>query len=389
MGSFGGALFVGVLAMHAAGAQAPAASVSVGFGVDTTNTDVRDVVHLVRAYLAQPDTSARTRGLWSSASARDRTAADLARDAYQGFPATVIGVTSGGPGDSVYVVKLLHARADSGGEHVTPLALERLYAVRAPGAPFRWQLSGAIARVTRGWEQRSVGRLTFCYAPGQQPNVARATHAARFVDSVATLFGVPAPAHLDVYLAGSMDEALRVLGLDFFVEQSGPGTGRGGRALPGAGIVLVGDPSIGEAYLHELVHAVLVPTIGGSSLLVEGVATWLGGSLGRSPHTLYALLRDYQAAHPRVTVADLVRGDVPAWGQHETDALYATSALVIDAVFRRGGIAGVRRLANAKGAADPLLAAIRGELGLSAADSAALDRWWRQRAARAGQKRTE
>ncbi len=373
------------LAIHSAGAQTPAPGVSVGFGVDTTNADVRDVVHLVRAYLARPDTSARTRGLWSSASARDRTSGDLARDAYQGFPATVIGVTSAGPGDSVYVVKLLHARADSAGEHVTPLALERLYAVRAPGTSYEWQLSGAIARVTRGWEQRTVGRLTFWYAPGQHPNAAKATQAARFVDSVATLFAVPAPSHLDVYLAGSMDEAQRVLGLDFFVEQSGPGTGRGGRALPSAGIVLVGDPSIGEAYLHELVHAVLVPTVGGSSLFVEGVATWLGGSLGRTPHALYSLLRDYQTAHPKVTVADLVRGEVPAWGQQETDALYATSALVIDDVFRRGGISGVRRLAGANGAPDAQLAAVRDALALPATDPAALDRWWRQRAARAGQ----
>ena len=372
------------LAARAAGAQAPAPSVSIGFGVDTANTDVRDIVHLARAYLARPDTSARTRRLWSSASARDRTSGDLARDAYQGFPTTVIGVTSAGPGDSVYVVKLLHARADSTGDHVTPLALQRLYAVRAPAAPFGWQFSGAIARVTRGWEQRTAGRLTFWYAPGQHANVARATQAARFVDSVATLFAVSAPSHLDVYLAGSMDEAQRVLGLDFFVEQSGPGTGRGGRALPSAGIVLVGDPSIGETYLHELAHAVLVPTVGGSSLFVEGVATWLGGSLGRPPHALYSLLRDYQAAHPRVTVADLVRGEVPAWGQHETDALYATSALVIDDVFRRGGIAGVRRLAGANGAPDVQLATVREALGLPATDPAALDRWWRQRAARAG-----
>ena len=371
-----------LLPIQSVGGQANGPPVGAGFGVDTAVADVRDIVRLVRAYVAQPDSSARARGLWSSATKLDRTVGDLALEAYQGFPVTVVGVTPSASGDSVYVVKLLHARAESGGERVTPLALQRLYAVRAKGTPFGWQLSSPLPRVTRAWRHRTAGRLTFWYAPGQHPNAEKARQAAQFVDSVAALFSVPRPAHLDMYLAGSMDEVQRAIGLDFFVEASGPGTGRGGRALPSAGILLIGDSAIGEAYLHELTHAVLAPTIGGASLFSEGVATWLGGSLGRDPRTLYALLHDYQGAHQHVSVADLVHGQVAAgWGQSETDALYATSALVVDAVYRRDGIAGLRRLARVSGDADLVIAAIRETLGLSATDPSALDRWWRQRAA--------
>jgi hypothetical protein len=355
---------------------------SLGFGVDTSAADVRDIVRLVRAYVAKPDSSARTRGLWSSASRSDPKMGDLARDAYQGFPVTVIGVTSLGLGDSVYVVRLLHAKADSTGANVTPLALERLYAVRAHSAAFGWQLSGALPRVTSGWQRISVGRLTFWYAPGQHPNAAKASQAARFVDSVAALFSVAPPDHLDMYIAGSMEEAQRVIGLDFFVEPSGPGSGRGGRALPGAGVILVGDPAIGEAYLHELTHAVLVPSLGGSHLFTEGVATWLGGSLGRTPRTLYAQLREYQLSHSSVTMADLVRGQVAGgWGQAETDALYATSARVVEGIFRRQGSGGLRRFSHVSGDAEDVLSATRQLLALPPGDAAALERWWRQAAA--------
>ena len=118
-------------------AQKPAPSVMVSFGVDTTAADVGDIVHLVRAYLARPDTSALTRGLWATADSLDRRVGDLHRhSAYQGFPATVLGVMSAGPGDSVYVVKVLHATADSTRQQVMPLALQRLYAVRTQDAEY-------------------------------------------------------------------------------------------------------------------------------------------------------------------------------------------------------------------------------------------------------------
>ncbi len=104
-------------------AQRPAPSVTVSFGVDTTAPDVGNIVELVRAYLTQPDTSAGTRGLWSTADSLDRLVGDLHLYlAYQGFPATVLGVLSAGPGDSVYIVKVLHARADSTREQIMPMA---------------------------------------------------------------------------------------------------------------------------------------------------------------------------------------------------------------------------------------------------------------------------
>ena len=119
-----------------AGAQTPPPTVSVSFGIDTTITDVGRVVRLVRAYLANPDSSARTRGIWSTATDFDRRLGDLTMEAYQGFPATIVSVASDGPGDSVYVVRVLYAHGDSAGSRIAPLALQRLYALSSymPGA---------------------------------------------------------------------------------------------------------------------------------------------------------------------------------------------------------------------------------------------------------------
>src|SRR5467141_2424991 len=105
---FGSVLIIGLVQAGSLPAQEPSPSVSTGFGVDTAITDVRNVVSLVRAYLAKPDSSARSRGLWSTATEFDRTVGDLtAGRANQGFPATVVGVIPAMPGDSVYIVRIL------------------------------------------------------------------------------------------------------------------------------------------------------------------------------------------------------------------------------------------------------------------------------------------
>src|SRR4051794_13007174 len=161
-------LISGVLGPRPAMAQIPSPSVSTGFGVDTTIADVGSVFSLVRAYLARPDSSARSRGLWSTATEFDRVTGDVtAQQANQGFPATVVGVIPAVPGDSVYLVRILYARADSAG-NVSPLALQRLYAIREIGAPFGFRLGGAFPHMRGSWEHRSKGPLTFWYVPGQR-----------------------------------------------------------------------------------------------------------------------------------------------------------------------------------------------------------------------------
>jgi hypothetical protein len=363
-----------------AGAQTPPPTVSVSFGIDTTVADVGNVVRLVRAYLAKPDSSARSRGLWSTATDFDKRVGDLTMEAYQGFPATIVSVASDGPGDSVFVVRVLYASADSTRRRISPLALQRLYAVRESGAAFGFRLSGALPRLTREWEQRTKGRVTFWYAPGQHPDPAKIAHTSSFVDSVAVLFHVSPPNHLDMYVTRSMEEALKAIGLDFFPEASAD-RGRGGRGLFG-GIILAGNPALAEGYVHEVAHVILGPTFNGRSRLFnEGVATWLGGSRGRTTQEMYARLRQIQTTRPALTLGQVLNNDIPdAQAEEMTEAFYASGALIVDSVYRRAGIAGLRALAQLSGDPKSLLAALPAQLGVSSSDPGALDRWWRTEA---------
>lgn len=358
-------------------AQQPSASVNVSFGVDTTIADVGSVVRLVRAYLAKPDSSARSRGLWSTATDFDRRLGDLTTEAYQGFPATIVSVASDGPGDSVYVVRVLYAQGDSSGKDISLLALQRLYAVRESGAPFGFTLAGALPRLTREWERRTEGRVTYWYAPGQHPDPVKISHTSTFVDSVAVLFHVPPPKHIDMYLGRSFEEVQRATGLDFCPEASAD-RGRGGRGFSN-GIVLAGNPDVGEGYVHEIAHVILGPTFPSRSrLFAEGVATWLGGSRGRTTQEMYTRLRQIQIARPALTLSQVLNDNIPdAQAEEMTEAFYATGAVIVDSVYRSGGIAGLRALAQLDGDPKSLLAALPGQLGISTSDQSALDHWWR------------
>ena len=372
----------GELAVVSADAQTPAPFVTTGFGVDTTVADVRNIVSLVRAYVTKPDTSARSQGLWTTSTEFDRRVGDaMLYEANVGFPASVVGVIST-PGDSVYVVRILYARGDSTGA-TSPYVLERLYAVRDPSARFGFKLSGALPRMTKSWERRTAGPITFIYAPGQHPNQARIDSVARFVDSVAKMFNVPPPVHLDVLVGESMDDVLRAIGFDFYPEPSGPGTRSGGRSL--GYIILAANPQVGEAYYHEFVHAILGPHIrAGTILLNDGVATWLGGSRGRPARQVYSAVAEYQRADPTLSLSKLYRtgfkDDDPL---RQSDLVYGTGALIANAVYQKRGINALRALYQSSGDPDTMLRAIATALGLPANDFRALDRWWRTEAERA------
>jgi hypothetical protein len=180
-----------------------------------------------------------------------------------------------------------------------------------------------------------------------------------------------------------MEEVERAIGLDFFPEPSGPGQRSGGVTL--GYVLLFGNPAIGEAYLHEFVHAVLGPSLpAGNALLGEGVATWLGGSRGRSAREMYAVLHRHQESDPTLTLSGLIRNRFQVGDpERGTDLLYASGALIAQAIYRRQSIAGVRRAYQLKGDASTLLREIATELGLPTTNLAALDSWWRTEATRA------
>jgi hypothetical protein len=243
-----------------------------------------------------------------------------------------------------------------------------LYAVRYQS---RWVLTGALQRHTRGWHTRRVGAIVYHHPSAHNFDQLRAARADAFVDSTARNLGVTPPATIDYYLAQSADQMAAHLGFDWLLLPSGPGTGYGGW---GSGAVYSGDPRRGEDYLHELAHVVVAPLREGGTrhgMLGEGFATWVGGSQGLNFAQLLDRLIELQGRTTSFSWSQ-IEESVDAQSQY---IVYATGALVVDAVFRRRGWDGVRQLLLVERGDEAFFTALAGLLGIS---RDGFERWWRE-----------
>ena len=338
----------------------PTISLVPGWGVDTSHSPEREIFRLWHGYLADRPDSIHPSAYWSAVEQAEFPEYDLLRGyVHQGYPAwTVVHLAPSPRMDSTYLIRTLVARAYDSASVVKPLALFRVYAVREQG---RWVLANALPRLTKDWKRATIGPVTFVYPGSHRFDRSRAEGSARFVDSIAAAFDVPAPRGIRYYVAANLDEMFWMMGLDFF--PSGSDTA-GGRSNAIDRLVFSGSASVGEAYRHELAHLVFAPLLRGRTfwLVSEGLATWAGGSAGLGFQQLLPGLARYLQLHPEVTL-DGVAADPPARAG-TLDVGYDGFAVLCEMVYEKGGASAVKALADAGTSADAVLDSAARLLGL-------------------------
>ena len=322
----------------------PTVRIAVGFGVDTARSPNREIFQLWRTYLLGRPDSVRPTVLWSRSEQEQWPHFDVLRSyVYQGFSKfTVLDLLPAVGLDSTYLIRTLVASVSDSVEDVRPLALYRTYAVREHG---RWVLANALPRLTRHWDNETIGRIRFVFPRTRSFARSRAQSAAVFVDSLARAFDVRAPATIHYYFTDDLRETLRAAGLEFFPLGSDT---VGGRANVHNQLVFIGSSSKGEEYRHELSHIVLAPFLAGletAGLLQEGLMTWTGGSAGLDFKALMPALKRYLDAHPDLTLESIMTK--PPLREGSLDVGYDGLAALCDMVHKAGGLTALRALANA------------------------------------------
>jgi hypothetical protein len=349
-----------------------------GWGVDTLTAawaeaawhdDARAALRVWREYLLADPRQQRPTPHWSAAEQRVWPAYDLtASAAYQGLPATVLDIRPAEGDTAAFVIRTLFAGAHGDARDVRPIALTRVYATREDG---RWVLSNALPRHTRPWSRATVDRFTFV-VEGRDVDTTRAARAVAFADSLAAAFGVPRLDSLTVYVARSPESLHRAMGIDWTFGGLGHGY-----ALAANRLVLSGDARAGEENRHELVHAVLGPILDERrthGLVSEGVATFYGGTVGRSYDELRTEYAAYHRAHAGITLDDILAGEGVDRGWSPA------GALLVDMVHARGGVPALLQLLRSGRSTDELKACLVELLGV--ADWAAVEEHWQSRARR-------
>ena len=123
-----------------------------------------------------------------------------------------------------------------------------------------------------------------------------------------------------------------------------------------------------------MVHLLLAPVAGvlpTHGLINEGVATWYGGSSGRTRGELLGEYAEYLAARPGIGLDLILEDNVPDMGWN------VAGAVVVDLVQEHGGVEAVRGLFGAGRSNDELRSALSETLGMPWTGVLAA---WRERA---------
>ena len=372
------ALLLTVVLTRSATAQheRAASRVDVGFLIDTDTlkSPTKEIVSAMREYLLHPSYHVQPKGQWRDLVPYDARANNPVSDAMIGYPATIAAIDPVGEGDTLFEVSVLHASWDSVGKFVRPYALQRFDAHKSAREPFGWQLLSPMKRLTASWSSRTDGPLTYWYPRGAQPNRAKARAAAKFVDSIATLFEVAPPIHLDIYVTQSMREMNEVLGVSFLI----PLPDLAGRSVRADSVMVLPSARLGEYNRHELVRAVLQPRLGFGNLISwEGIPVWLGSVADLTSGELYSQLVRYQQSHKEWGALATISQFDTADRQLGLNAMFATTGLIMEGIYKHSGMSGVRQFQSYPGNS-PFYSIIPALLGIPASE---LDNWWRAEAA--------
>lgn len=312
------------------------AAITDGWGDYSWHGPVPEIVRNWITYL-RADSAGRA-ALWSPSERKRWPLFDIAGAMSDpGFvaPATIALVQPSPPGSTdTYIIKTLYAVTDST-RAVRPLAVERVYAIREDG---RWVFANALPRLTRDWPHYQIGKGTFIVQPARKFDRAKAEHTVMFADSLADAYGIPRLPDFTYYVTNSEDDMSRAAGVDPMFGADG----RAGRSIAQDRIILSGSQEQGEGYVHEVVHTVFGALnalhAGSWSFAPEGVASWLGGSLGADFPTMMHNYAAYLRAHPAITLDSVLVGGSIDRGQRPA------AAMLFEMAHDHGGVPAVKQL---------------------------------------------
>jgi hypothetical protein len=200
---------------------------------------------------------------------------------------------------------------------------------------------------TKTWKQTSIRNITFIYPPYHKFNRHRADSLIASVSNLERDWNLK-PIKIKYYLAKARDEIDQIRGLDFTLLA-------GNRDKP-TGISddrnnIVYCSGLGENYFHEVVHLYL-NRLFRQSPLVEGIAAFYGGSMGKSLEWHLDRLKTYLRENPEI---DLNKLEEFWYMDNFTNPNSTIKGMLCQMAFKKDKIKGLQRIMAYKSMEDIFL----------------------------------
>ena len=261
-----------------------------------------------------------------------------------------IGIYGNKKNDSLYSPQLIDLHAIGAGKYFISVAyvgsntLKAIINLVATIHPDGIRFSVPLFYLTRNWQVKKVGRITYHYA--DYIDMKRAVLFNKKNTRIAEKLGLP-PGNFDFYLVDNYFETLKLLGYSYDSETAGlENEGFG----PVNGYIF--SINHNEDFSHDLFHdyAEKVRTHSRNNAAEEGIAYSWGNPYYTDEHgemisrdRLVKVLREYLLKNPDTNLLDLFNKNPPILPS-KTKVRSLLASLISDEVERRKGVAGIKLL---------------------------------------------
>lgn len=311
--------------------------------LDTTNSEVKEILHLYEAYInSQPD-SIYDNPYWNTPEKSQYKDFDFSRASmYNGlnsdqlfsiYPPFVLSVE---PVNEKYQIRVLYSSQATEPRYVGSKVwcIHQLNALKEDG---EWKLENLLVEKTRLWQKKKVGVVEYVFPPGHTFDETRAKKAALFCEGIISRFNPGFNTPFQFYLANGVDDMGELENFDYYFTGITTGKAREGMILSSKG---------DEFYPHEFIHKLLPINTNRGQVIEEGLATFLGTKEDVEEYLpmIQNLAKDYNKRES-FTLENILNNQT-AWNGYPV--AYPGGALICEVIHASKGDEGINQLARGK-----------------------------------------
>jgi hypothetical protein len=307
--------------------------------VDTTNSDIKEVLNLYENYInSQPD-SIYDNPYWNSKEKAQFKDFDFSRIyIYNGISSSQLFrvytpfVLSIEPKNEKYQIRVLYSNSAT----EAPYVGSRVWCIHKVNARLEkgtWRLENLLEDKTKDWTKMQMGFIEYIYPQEHQFNVKKANGALKFCNEIVRRFNPEFNETFRFYLANGVDELGELENFDYVF--SGVTTGKAKE-----GMIL--SSKVDEFYPHEFIHKLLPVNENRGHVIEEGLATFLGTKEDSNEYLplMQKLAKDYKRR--KSYSLENILNNTTEWNGYPS--AYPGGALICEVIHEVSGDEGLNQL---------------------------------------------
>jgi len=311
--------------------------------VDTSKTEVTEVLRLYENYLNSRPDSIYNNPYWNEKEKTQYKDFDFSREAiYNGLNSEQLFtiykpfVLSIEPKNFKYQIRVMYSNNATEPPYVGSKiwCIHKLNAIKEEG---KWKLENLAVEKTEKWNNTQIGFIEYLYSNEHEFNEKQAEKSLRFCKKIIAKYNPTFNRFFKFYLANDVDEMGELENFDYYFVGITTGKSREKMVVSSLG---------SEFYPHEFIHQLLPKNESRGYVIEEGLATFLGTkeNLDEYLSRMRKLANDFNKKES-YSLQNILNNQTK-WNGYQT--AYPGGALICEVIYEQKGEVGINELAQGK-----------------------------------------